>query len=105
MPLFPTLADDAGAPAVYERHAELYRSWSEMSERLMNGPSPLTEAQRELIAAFVAGVAGCRFVEVAHSEVAYAWGIEDGLVEDLVADLTLRRWSLCCAPSWPSSAS
>jgi uncharacterized peroxidase-related enzyme len=57
-----------------------------MSEALMNGPSPLSEGERELILAFAAGVAGCEFVKVAHSEVAYAHGIEQGLVDKLVID-------------------
>jgi AhpD family alkylhydroperoxidase len=52
----------------------------------MRGPSPLDEGLRELILAYAAGVAGCDFVAVAHAEVAYAWGIERGLVERLVAD-------------------
>src|SRR5215207_7813356 len=58
-----------------------------MSQVLMNGPSPLTPAERELILAFAAGTAGCDFVYTAHSEVAYAWGIERGLVDQLLEDL------------------
>ena len=50
----------------------------------MNGPSPLSQGERELIFAYASGVAGCEFVYVAHSEVAYAWGIENGLVERLL---------------------
>ena len=57
-----------------------------MSERLMNGPSPLSRGERELILAYAAGVAGCRFVCVAHSEVAYALGIERGTIEHLLDD-------------------
>ncbi len=59
-----------------------------MSEALMNGPSPFTRAERELIFAYAAGVAGCEFVYVAHSEVAYALGVEPGLVEKLLHDGT-----------------
>jgi AhpD family alkylhydroperoxidase len=58
-----------------------------MSEVLMNGPSPLSQADRELILAYAAGVGGCEFVYVAHSEVAYARGIERGLVARLLEDL------------------
>ena len=50
----------------------------------MNGPSPLTQGERELIFSYAAGVAGCEYVYVAHSEVAYAWGIERGLIERLL---------------------
>ena len=57
-----------------------------MSEALMNGPSPLSQGERELILACAAGVAGCAFVCVAHAEVAYAWGIENGVVDRLLRD-------------------
>ena len=50
----------------------------------MNGPSPLSQGERELILAYAAGVAGCRFVYVAHSEAAYAWGIENGVIDRLL---------------------
>jgi len=50
----------------------------------MNGVSPLSQGIRELILAYAAGLGGCEFVQVAHAEVAYAWGIENGLVERLL---------------------
>lgn len=50
----------------------------------MNGVSPLTRGERELIFAYAAGLAGCEFVYVAHAEVAYALGIERGLIEALL---------------------
>jgi uncharacterized peroxidase-related enzyme len=84
MPFFKSLPDDAGPPAVFMKHPELYGLWSEMSEIMMNGDSPLSQAERELILAYAAGAAGCNFVYVAHSEVAYAWGIEDGLLDKLL---------------------
>ncbi|KAA9159414.1 peroxidase [Amycolatopsis acidicola] len=55
-----------------------------MSERLMNGPSPLSRGERELILAYAAGVAGCEFVYTAHSEVAYAHGIAAGTLDALL---------------------
>jgi uncharacterized peroxidase-related enzyme len=69
---------------VFEARPDLYGLWSEMSQVLMNGNSPLSPGERELILAFAAGVAQCQFVCVAHSEVAYEWGIEEGLIERLV---------------------
>jgi alkylhydroperoxidase family enzyme len=56
-------------------------------QALMNGPSPLSQGQRELILAYAAGVAGCKFVYVAHSEVAYAWGVENGVLDHLLQDI------------------
>jgi uncharacterized peroxidase-related enzyme len=86
MPFFKSMAENAGPPAVFERYPEVYGPWAHMSEAMMNGPSPLSQGERELILAYAAGVAGCEFVCVAHSEVAYAWGIERGLVEAMIAD-------------------
>jgi alkylhydroperoxidase family enzyme len=57
-----------------------------MSQALMNGPSPLSQGERELILAYASGVAGCKFVYVAHSEVAYAWGVENGVIDRLLED-------------------
>jgi uncharacterized peroxidase-related enzyme len=86
MTYFKSLAQDAGPPAVYAKYPEVYGPWSTMSQAMMNGPSPLSQGERELILAYAAAVAGCTFVHVAHSEVAYAWGIDNGLVERLLAD-------------------
>lgn len=87
MPFFKSLPPDAGPPAVFTKYPEVYGPWAKMSEGLMNGPSPLSRAERELILAYAAGAAGCRFVCVAHSEVAYALGIERGAIERLIDDL------------------
>ncbi|MDF3839923.1 hypothetical protein P3W85_44410 [Cupriavidus basilensis] len=84
MSFFKSLAADAGPPVVYNKYPEIYGPWSVMSQALMNGPSPLSQGERELIFAYAAGVAGCKMVYVAHSEVAYAWGIEQGLVDRLL---------------------
>lgn len=86
MPFFKSLPDNAGPANVFTARPEIYGPWSAMSEALMNGPSPLSQGERELILAYAAGVAGCTFVCVAHSEVAYAWGIEAGLVQKLLDD-------------------
>ena len=86
MPFFPSLPADAGPPNVFMQYPEIYGPWSSMSQALMNGASPLSQGERELVLAYAAAVAGCDFVGVAHAEVAYAWGIQPGLVEQLVAD-------------------
>ena len=85
--IIKSLPETAGPPDVFEAAPELYRLWSEMSQVLMNGPSPLSPGERELILAYAAGVVECAFVYAAHSAVAYAWGIEDGLIEKLLQDL------------------
>ena len=86
MPFLKSMPPDAAPPTVYKLYPEIYGPWSTMSQTLMNGPSPLSAAERELVLSYAAAAAGCEFVGVAHSEVAYALGIEPGLVERLVAD-------------------
>lgn len=86
MPFLKSMPANAGPPAVYSKYPEIYRPWSEMSEAMMNGPSSLSRGERELVLAYAAGVAGCDFVYVAHAEVAYALGIEEGSMEALLAD-------------------
>jgi uncharacterized peroxidase-related enzyme len=87
MSFFKSLPEGAGPANVFQAYPEIYRLWSEMSQALMNGPSPLSPGERELILAFAAGAAGCRFVYTAHSAVAYAWGIEEGLLDRLLEDI------------------
>lgn len=84
MPFFKSLPPDAGPPVIYQKYPEIYAAWSKMSEAMMNGPSPLSQGERELIFAYAAGVAGCEYVYVAHSEVAYAWGFQNGVLDDLL---------------------
>lgn len=87
MTFFKSLPDGTGPANVFTKYPGIYRLWSQMSQALMNGPSPLSQAERELIFAYAAGVAGCKFVYVAHSAVAYAWGVKDGLLERLLENL------------------
>ncbi|MFO1159439.1 MAG: carboxymuconolactone decarboxylase family protein [Reyranellaceae bacterium] len=84
MTFFKSLPDDAGPAEVFSKYPEIYGAWARMSEALMNGPSPLDQGERELILAYAAGAAGCRFVCVAHSAVAYARGVAPGTVERLL---------------------
>ena len=87
MPYLKSLPDDAGPGNIFTQYADIYRPWSDVSQALMNGPSPLSPGEREMIAAFVVGVANCRYAYAAHTAAAYAWGIEEGLIDKLLDDL------------------
>lgn len=87
MPFFKSLPDDAGPANVFGAYTDIYGPWSQMGQALMNGPSPFPPGERELIASFVVGTANCRYAYVAHSQAAYAWGIEEGLVDKLLEDI------------------
>lgn len=86
MPFCKTLPENAGPPVIYTTYPDIYGPWSEMSEVLMNGPSPFSEAEREVIFSLAAGASGSKNVYVAHSEVAYAHGFPRGLLDRLLED-------------------
>ena len=79
-------------------------------EALMRGPSPFTEGERELIAAFVSGLNDCDFCTQEHGAVAVAFGISPGLLGGLLEDLEtaavaeFQNPSVSCAatsrPTW-----
>lgn len=84
MPFLKSLPDDAGPPTLFKQHPDIYEPWAHMSQALMNGPSTLSQGERELILTYAAALGGCDFVAVAHAEVAYAWGVERGTLDVLM---------------------
>ena len=87
MPLLKSHSEKSGPGDVFQTYPEIYRHWAAMGQVLINGPSPLTPGEREMIQAFVAGLIGCQFAYVAHTAAAEARGIASGVVEKLVADV------------------
>lgn len=87
MAFFKSLPDGAGVPEIYGRYPEIYRPWVAMGEALMQGPSPLTSGERELLAAFVSGLNRCEFCFGIHAELAYARGVPEGLIEKILSDV------------------
>jgi len=87
MPYFKSMPDDSGPADVFAAYPEIYGHWTKMGQALMNGPSPLTPGEREMIQAYVAGLNDCRFSYLGHCAAAEEWGIETGLIDKLVADL------------------
>lgn len=87
MPFLKSHPDNAGPANVFTAYPDIFGHWTKMGQALMNAPSPFTTGEREMIAAYTVGVAQCQYAYVAHSAAAYAWEIEDGLVDKLLADL------------------
>lgn len=48
MPFFKSMPEDARPPTVFNAHPEIYGPWSQMSQALMNGPSPLSLWLRQI---------------------------------------------------------
>jgi uncharacterized peroxidase-related enzyme len=53
----------------------------------MRGESPLSEGERELIAAYVSGLNACDYCLGIHQRTARAFGVEEGLLTALLADI------------------
>jgi len=86
MPFFKSLPPDATPGTVFAAHPEIYRLWAEMGQALINGPSPLSPGEREMIQAYVAGLLDCRYAYVAHTAAAVARGIDAAAIATLVED-------------------
>lgn len=84
MTLLPSLPENAGLADLRARHSELFDLLRPYAQRLMRGPSPLTCAQRELIAAYVSAVNSCRFCAGTHEAVARGFGIDETMLETLM---------------------
>jgi hypothetical protein len=50
MPLFPSLPNDATTKHVFADPPEIYSHWVHVSQAILRGPSPLSPAERELLA-------------------------------------------------------
>lgn len=86
MPLLRSLPEDATLADLRNRYAELFELLRPYAERLMRGPSPLSAAERELIAAYVSGINACRYCHGTHSKVAAGFGIDERLFTRLMHD-------------------
>lgn len=84
MSFFKSLPADAGPGNIFAAYPEIYGHWTRMGEALINGPSPLSPGERELIQAYVSGLVDCRYSYIAHCEAAYARGIARGLLDKLL---------------------
>lgn len=87
MPYLKSLPDDAVLLQVFRAYPDTARPLLDYHELVMRGPSPFTVAERELIAAYVSGVNECGYCHGVHTATAEAFGIPEGLLEALLADL------------------
>jgi len=72
---------------VFKAYPETAKPLLQYHEALMRGPSPFSEAERELIAAFVSAKNGCRYCTGVHAATAEAMGVETGTVSRLIDDI------------------
>jgi uncharacterized peroxidase-related enzyme len=87
MPHLPSLPDDARLLDVFRKFPETSRPLLEYHEVLLRGPSPLSVAERELIAAYVSGLNQCRYCHGVHTAAAESFGVAAGALEAMLHDL------------------
>jgi uncharacterized peroxidase-related enzyme len=87
VPYLKSLPDGARLLEVFQANPATSRPLLDYHELLMRGDSPLSAADRELIAAYVSGLNECGYCHGVHTATAEAFGVEPGLLAELVADL------------------
>lgn len=87
MSVFPSIVGEPGLDKVFRRFPHTVMPLLEYHDRLLRDPSPLTVAERELIAAYVSGLNACTYCHGAHVVAARAFGIDSDLFDGLMGNL------------------
>jgi uncharacterized peroxidase-related enzyme len=86
MAVFPSIEGEPTLEKVFRQFPHTLAPLLEYHDRLLRDASPLTVAERELIAAYVSGLNVCTYCHGAHVVAARAFGIDADLFEGLMAD-------------------
>jgi uncharacterized peroxidase-related enzyme len=87
MTYLPSLPADAVLLDVFRAYPETARPLLDYHQALLRGPSPLSVAERELIAAYVSGLNACRYCHGVHTATAQSFGIPAGTLAALLDDI------------------
>ena len=87
MPRLRSLPEQPVVRNLYRAHPATCKPLGELTEAAMRGPSPFTQAQRELIAAYVSGLNACVYCHGTHVGVAEACGVAPDLIEASLIDI------------------
>jgi uncharacterized peroxidase-related enzyme len=87
MSAFPSIEGEPSLEKVFRRFPHTLPPLLEYHDRLLRDPSPLTVAERELIAAYVSGLNSCTYCHGAHVVAAQAFGIDRSLFDGLMQDI------------------
>ncbi|MGH3811345.1 MAG: carboxymuconolactone decarboxylase family protein [Pseudonocardiaceae bacterium] len=83
----PSLPERAVLLDVFRAYPDTARPLLDYHEALMRGDSPLTVAERELIAAFVSALNACSYCHGVHQATARRFGVAEGILEGLLEDV------------------
>jgi len=87
MPRFPGLPEATSLTDVFQTFPAGIEPLLEYHDVVLRGPSPLTVAQRELVAALVSGLNSCAFCFGSHAAVAESFGVPADLFTDLLDNI------------------
>jgi uncharacterized peroxidase-related enzyme len=87
MPRLRSLPEQPVMRDLYRAYPASCRPLGEFTEAAMRGPSPFTQGQRELIAAYVSGLNACVYCHGTHVGVAEACGVATDLITALLDDI------------------
>ena len=87
MTYLPSLPPGAVLLDVFRARPAIYRPLLDFHQALLRGPSPLSVADRELIAAYVSGLNACGYCHGVHQATARAFGVPEGTLTELLADV------------------
>ncbi len=87
MTLFPSLPEGPHLADVYKAFPECVKPLLDYHDALLRGESPLSVAERELIAAYVSGLNACNFCFGAHKIYARAFGVDEAVIDALVVNV------------------
>lgn len=87
MPLLPSLPDDSTLANVFGKFPKTSVPLLRYSEAVMRDESPLSMAERELIASYVSGLNRCGYCHGVHAQIAEDFGVAEGLLASLLDDV------------------
>ena len=87
MPLFPSLPETPHLADVFKAFPDHIKPLLLYHDALLRGDSPLSVAEREMIAAYVSGLNACNFCFGAHKVMARAFGVEEAVIDALIENV------------------
>lgn len=87
MPFLPSLRKSASLLDLFKVYPQTSQPLIQFHEALLRGPSPFTEGERELIAAYVSGLNHCRYCHGVHLATAELLGTPQGAIPKALDDI------------------
>ena len=87
MGLLRSLPKDATMLDLFEAYAEPMARLIDFEDKLMRGPSPFSDAEREIISAFTSGLNACTYCHRSHSFLAEELGVSEAVVPALLDNI------------------